>query len=90
MVGGGLVTGGGAHVWQGFHWLQLLERELLFFSLFWFIVGMIDELLIDSMWFSLRLRCGGLESAVTPATRPLPVADTPPSPSSSPPGRRPR
>lgn len=78
MVGGGLVTGGGAHVWQGFHWLQLLERELLFFSLFWFIVGMVDELLIDSMWFFLRLRCGGLESAVTPATRPLPVADTPP------------
>jgi adsorption protein B len=35
-------------------WLQLLERELLFFALFWFIVGMIDEMLVDAVWIGLR------------------------------------
>ena len=36
-------------------WLQLTERELLLFALFWFIVGMADELAIDGVWLWLRL-----------------------------------
>ncbi|WP_320076663.1 glycosyltransferase [Novosphingobium ovatum] len=35
-------------------WLQLVERELLLFSLFWFVVGMLDELAIDLVWIALR------------------------------------
>lgn len=47
------------HDWSGVgltavQWLQILERELLFFSLFWFIVGMIDEMLVDAVWIGLR------------------------------------
>ncbi|MBS0255466.1 MAG: glycosyl transferase family protein [Proteobacteria bacterium] len=35
-------------------WLQLIERELLLFALFWFLIGMIDELAIDVAWLWLR------------------------------------
>jgi adsorption protein B len=37
------------------HWLQLVEHELLLFALFWFIVGMADELAVDLVWIWLRL-----------------------------------
>jgi bacteriophage N4 adsorption protein B len=52
----------GAH-WAGAAWmvsqgLQFLERELLFFALFWFIVGMVDEMLVDALWFGLRFFAG--------------------------------
>jgi adsorption protein B len=46
-------------------WLQLLERELLFFALFWFIVGMIDEMLVDAVWIGLRC-FGGVRTQVLP------------------------
>lgn len=36
-------------------WLHLVERELLLFALFWFILGMIDELVVDATWLWLRL-----------------------------------
>ena len=35
--------------------LQLVERELLLFALFWFIIGMVDELVVDAVWGWLRL-----------------------------------
>jgi adsorption protein B len=37
---------------QLIEWLRL---ELLLFAGFWFVVGAIDELLIDGAWFGLRL-----------------------------------
>ncbi|MBW8785006.1 MAG: glycosyl transferase family protein [Novosphingobium sp.] len=36
-------------------WLQLVERELLLFALFWFILGLLDEAAIDLSWAWLRL-----------------------------------
>ena len=48
-------AGAGLGIAQG---LQLLERELLFFALFWFIVGMVDEMLIDALWLGLRFVLG--------------------------------
>jgi len=36
--------------------LQLMERELLLFAAFWFIVGALDEMAIDVSWIWLRLR----------------------------------
>lgn len=36
-------------------WLLLFERELLVFALFWFLIGMIDEMLVDGIWLVLRL-----------------------------------
>ena len=35
--------------------LQGIERELLLFSLFWFLIGMADELAVDGAWLWLRL-----------------------------------
>jgi adsorption protein B len=49
-----LPTGGGSG-WTLVEWLQVIEREFLFFALFWFIVGTIDELAVDLVWFGLRL-----------------------------------
>lgn len=37
------------------HGLQLVQRELMLFALFWFIVGALDELAIDLVWLWLRL-----------------------------------
>ena len=45
---------GGGSGWTLVEWLQVIERELLFFALFWFIVGTLDELVIDLLWFGLR------------------------------------
>jgi adsorption protein B len=33
----------------------LVERELLLFALFWFIIGMVDEMAMDAIWLGLRL-----------------------------------
>ncbi len=50
MQAGGLLS---AHeVW---HYLQLVEHELMVFALFWFIVGALDELAVDLVWIWLRL-----------------------------------
>ena len=35
--------------------LQLAERELLLFALFWMLLGLADELAIDTIWLALRL-----------------------------------
>lgn len=35
--------------------LQQIEHELLLFALFWFLVGMLDELAVDGAWSWLRL-----------------------------------
>ncbi|MFM5885497.1 MAG: glycosyl transferase family protein [Novosphingobium sp.] len=37
------------------HLLALVERELLVFAAFWFVVGLIDEFAIDLTWVWLRL-----------------------------------
>lgn len=37
------------------HGLQLVERELTAFALFWFAIGAIDDLAIDILWMGLRL-----------------------------------
>ncbi len=37
------------------HALQLVERELLLFALFWFVIGCIDEMAIDLTWLWLRV-----------------------------------
>lgn len=41
--------------WSALQWLALVEHELLLFTLFWFIVGSVDEALIDLTWLWLRL-----------------------------------
>jgi bacteriophage N4 adsorption protein B len=46
-------------------WLQMLERELLLFALFWFIIGMVDELAMDAAYAWLRLR-GRIHTAKLP------------------------
>jgi adsorption protein B len=35
--------------------LQFIERELLLFACFWFVVGACDELVVDLIWLGLRL-----------------------------------
>lgn len=44
--------------WTLVEWLLLIERELLLFALFWFVIGLADELAMDAIWFCLRLRPG--------------------------------
>ncbi len=41
--------------WTLVTWLVLVERELLLFALFWFLLGTIDEAAMDCTWFWLRL-----------------------------------
>ena len=43
-------------MWTVVDWLQLLERELTLFTLFWFVVGLVDEFAIDCIWMILRLQ----------------------------------
>lgn len=35
--------------------LQVVERELLLFATFWFLIGAIDDLVVDGIWLWLRL-----------------------------------
>lgn len=42
--------------------MQRLEQELLLFSSFWFIVGALDELVVDGCWLWLRVKRGAGES----------------------------
>ncbi|MDE2596485.1 MAG: glycosyl transferase family protein [Sphingomonadales bacterium] len=59
--------------WNAFYWLQLVEHELLIFALFWFILGMIDEMAIDIAWLWLRLggRGGARAAPDNPQQTPL-------------------
>jgi len=41
--------------WTLAEWLLLFERELLLFALFWLLIGMVDELAVDALWFGLRM-----------------------------------
>lgn len=45
---------GGYDAWQ---WLELAERELLLFAAVFFLLGALDELVVDLIW--LRLRAAG-------------------------------
>lgn len=53
--------------------LQVVERELLLFACFWFIISALDELIVDLVWIYLRLSgrgaAGRLPAGVE--TRPL-------------------
>jgi adsorption protein B len=42
-------------VWHIARGLELIERELMLFALFWFVLGVLDELLVDVVWFVLRI-----------------------------------
>jgi len=35
-------------------YLLLIEREMLIFALFWFVLGLLDEVLVDGIWMLLR------------------------------------
>lgn len=35
-------------------WLELVERELLLFSSFWFVLGALDDLAVDLIWYVLK------------------------------------
>lgn len=41
--------------WTPLEWLALAERELLFFAAAFFLVGLVDELVMDLAWMWLRL-----------------------------------
>ena len=49
----GAIPMGGTQ-WMIAEWLLLIERELLVFALFWFLIGMVDEMIVDALWFWLR------------------------------------
>lgn len=40
----------------GWHWLALVEHEMMLFASVWFAIFAIDELLVDAVWLWLRLR----------------------------------
>ncbi|HZU63103.1 MAG TPA: hypothetical protein VFF98_05425, partial [Novosphingobium sp.] len=46
---------------------QLIERELLLFALFWFAIGLFDELLIDFIWLILQVNSKKPARAASPA-----------------------
>lgn len=45
-------------------WLLLIERELLVFAVFWFLIGAADEILVDILWFARRLMGQGATPVV--------------------------
>jgi len=51
----GVLPAFGVSSWTVVEWLQLVERELLLFALFWFIIGMVDEMALDAIWLGLRI-----------------------------------
>ena len=68
-----LSSGGITGLSQLIYWLQLVEHELLLFAAFWFIVGTIDELVVDFAWLWLRItgRAGAPQLARGIEQRPL-------------------
>jgi adsorption protein B len=50
-----MVAGGVAMLPQILDWLQLVEHELLLFAAFWFVVGALDQLAVDTVWLCLWL-----------------------------------
>lgn len=65
----------GALHWTPIVWLQLVERELLLFALVWFLIGMIDEMVIDAIWFALRLAGRAITRRLSPAEAPRYAGD---------------
>ena len=55
--------------------LQLAERELLLFALFWMLLGLVDEVAIDCTWLVLRLS-GRAKTPILPAADPQPLNGT--------------
>lgn len=53
--------------------LQIVERELLLFAIFWFLLGAIDDLGVDLCWFWLKLtgRARDLRISAQAAAAPL-------------------
>ncbi|MBT0666815.1 glycosyl transferase family protein [Novosphingobium profundi] len=51
------------------HWgcafLQSIERELLLFSAFWFVLGALDDFAVDLVWIVLKLRGRGRDESIT-------------------------
>ena len=41
--------------WAVIEWMALVERELLLFAGVFFLIGALDELLVDGLWAWLRL-----------------------------------
>lgn len=72
MLGGG--RGMDFAPWTVLEWLALIERELLLFAGVFFLIGAIDELLVDGCWAWLRLTGRGRTRRVSRAdiaARPL-------------------
>ena len=55
--------------------LQLAERELLLFALFWMLLGLVDEVAVDCTWLVLRLS-GRAKTPILPAADPQPLNGT--------------
>ncbi len=64
----------GVSSWTVVEWLQLVERELLLFALFWFIVGMVDEMALDAIWLGLRLTNRGSTPCLPPQAGGVPLS----------------
>lgn len=47
---------GAAYFHEAITFLQLLERELLLFAAFWFLVGALDDFAMDLCWIWLKIR----------------------------------
>ena len=46
-------------------WLATFERELLLFCAFWFVLGALDDLLVDGLWIAIKLRGKAREGSIT-------------------------
>ena len=64
----------GVSGWTVVEWLQLVERELLLFALFWFIIGMVDEMALDAIWVGLRLTGRASTPRLPPQVVPAPLS----------------
>ncbi|MCJ2183243.1 glycosyl transferase family protein [Novosphingobium sp. 1949] len=46
-------------------WLELIERELLLFSAFWFAIGALDDMAVDAVWVGLKLFSRAKEGGIS-------------------------
>lgn len=53
-----------------FQWLELVQRELLLFAAAWFVLGALDEVVVDLTWLGLRLRGRGRAEVLVGMTVP--------------------
>ena len=59
--------------WSALETLQVANRELLLFALFWFLLGMVDELAVDVVYGWLRLTGRARTPRLPATTMPLPT-----------------